>query len=319
MELSNYFLYKYKNGQFDRTAESKEKSESGKIIKVFDGDVTTYLYELSNWFDENNEANKQELLNAIVEAFFQDNTNNYGITGSFEIVEDEMCFYLDVPDLIDYTVVDENNDECYFQYIKKSEEALWLYHRDFIKDVKLQIEEECGEEYADVFEKYANMEGETIKKVYTIREIDIDSGFFTIANDSFTFEIQLPYTPDAQALFTDKYNYQNEVYKYENKKLDFELNKALEDIKKKYSNTELSLMSKLGNSKLVYDWVNYAKKACVAYDESIDALRYFVEGYAADYYNVMYFEEYDFDELEEHLDNASIQELNKLGKKKFRK
>jgi hypothetical protein len=54
MDLELLFLGTFKRGEFDKTEEAKGKSESGKIIKVFDGDVTTYLYELPSWYDEKN-------------------------------------------------------------------------------------------------------------------------------------------------------------------------------------------------------------------------------------------------------------------------
>jgi hypothetical protein len=41
MDLELLFLGTFKRGEFDKTEEAKGKSESGKIIKVFDGDVTT--------------------------------------------------------------------------------------------------------------------------------------------------------------------------------------------------------------------------------------------------------------------------------------
>lgn len=153
MELEIYFLDSFKNGQFDKTEEAKSKSETGKIIRVFDGDVTTYLYELPSWYDENNQKHKDELLNALISAFLEDNIDNMGIKGNLDIINDEIYFYLDYPsdDLVDYTVIDEDGDEFYFSYIKKSEQEFWLYHQDFISNVKKQIEDECGEVYANKF------------------------------------------------------------------------------------------------------------------------------------------------------------------------
>lgn len=154
MELKAYFLNKYKNGQDDSIDETKTKSDTCKVIKVFDGDVTTYLYELPKWFDEENEANRSELLSAIKEEFLQGNINDYGIKGSFNSDSDGVVsFYLETPgdDFKDYTVTDEDGDEFYFQYIEKSAEKYWLHHDLFASNTKQMVEDECGESYAAEF------------------------------------------------------------------------------------------------------------------------------------------------------------------------
>ena len=45
-----YCLGRFKIGQFDKTEECKEKSETGNVVSVFDGDVTTYVYEKPEYF-----------------------------------------------------------------------------------------------------------------------------------------------------------------------------------------------------------------------------------------------------------------------------
>ncbi|MCK9476234.1 MAG: hypothetical protein M0R46_09955 [Candidatus Muirbacterium halophilum] len=52
-DLGIYYIDKFKNGQFNKTESSKNKSESGKLISINDGDVTTRLYEMPTWFDNN--------------------------------------------------------------------------------------------------------------------------------------------------------------------------------------------------------------------------------------------------------------------------
>jgi len=45
MSFTTYSMGKFKRGQFDITEECRKKSLSGKIVTIFDGDVTTYIYE----------------------------------------------------------------------------------------------------------------------------------------------------------------------------------------------------------------------------------------------------------------------------------
>ena len=153
MDLELLFLGTFKKGEFDWTEEAKRRSETGKIVKVFDGDVTTYLYELPSWYDEKNEEHNSELLTSLVSVFLADNVNNMGIKGSFDIVNNEIYLNIDYPsdDLVEYELIDDNADEFYFSYIKKSEQRFWLYHPDFINLVKKRIEDEFGQKYADEF------------------------------------------------------------------------------------------------------------------------------------------------------------------------
>jgi hypothetical protein len=157
MDLELLFLGTFKRGEFDKTEEAKGKSESGKIIKVFDGDVTTYLYELPSWYDEKNQEHNSELLTSLLSVFLADNVNNMGIKGSFDIVDNEIYLNIDYPsdDLVEYELIDDNADEFYFSYIKKSEQKFWLYHPDLISLVKGRIEDEFGQKYADEFLKEA--------------------------------------------------------------------------------------------------------------------------------------------------------------------
>lgn len=45
MSFTMYSMGKFKRGQYDITEECRKKSLSGKIVTIFDGDVTTYIYE----------------------------------------------------------------------------------------------------------------------------------------------------------------------------------------------------------------------------------------------------------------------------------
>ena len=51
MDFSIYNLGKFKRGEFDIQDECREKSETGNIVSIFDGDVTTYVYKKPEYFD----------------------------------------------------------------------------------------------------------------------------------------------------------------------------------------------------------------------------------------------------------------------------
>jgi len=51
MDFSIYNLGNFKRGEFDIQDECREKSETGNIVSIFDGDVTTYVYEKPKNFD----------------------------------------------------------------------------------------------------------------------------------------------------------------------------------------------------------------------------------------------------------------------------
>lgn len=63
-------LGKFKRGQFDITNECKAKSKSGKIVSIFDGDVTTYIYEKPELSDD-----MEQIISLIDNAFVGD----YGV------------------------------------------------------------------------------------------------------------------------------------------------------------------------------------------------------------------------------------------------
>lgn len=63
MSFSTYNLGKFKQGQFDITEDCKSKSETGNIVSIDDGDVTTYLYEKPEYF------NLDELKSFVTEAY----------------------------------------------------------------------------------------------------------------------------------------------------------------------------------------------------------------------------------------------------------
>jgi hypothetical protein len=69
MEISIYHHSSFKAGQYDTRDDARAESESGKIITVHDGDVTTYVYEMPEWLDIQNERNKEDLANGIKNAF----------------------------------------------------------------------------------------------------------------------------------------------------------------------------------------------------------------------------------------------------------
>lgn len=69
MEISIYHHSSFKAGKYDTRDDARAESESGKIITVYDGDVTTYVYQMPEWFDIQNERNKQDLANGITNAF----------------------------------------------------------------------------------------------------------------------------------------------------------------------------------------------------------------------------------------------------------
>ena len=94
MDLELLFLGTFKRGEFDWTEEAKRRSETGKIIKVFDGDVTTYLYELPSWYDEKNQEHKDELLNSLSWGFAEHEEEMELFTG-LEVFNDEVYAYLD--------------------------------------------------------------------------------------------------------------------------------------------------------------------------------------------------------------------------------
>jgi len=49
-DLSLYFLGSWKDGEFDKTEDLREKSENGKLVKVYE-DTTTRVYEDVNYVD----------------------------------------------------------------------------------------------------------------------------------------------------------------------------------------------------------------------------------------------------------------------------
>jgi hypothetical protein len=50
MGLKSLFLQSFKKGQFDITEDCKSQSDTGKVISIDDGDVTTYIYEKTSVF-----------------------------------------------------------------------------------------------------------------------------------------------------------------------------------------------------------------------------------------------------------------------------
>ena len=113
MEFIVNNLGKFKRGQFDITDECKSKSETGKVISINDGDVTTYVYEKYEYF-------KLDDLRSFVTESFCDGYGSYLATykededgnifvffeGSVDGIVDNIetiCFY------------DENEDEEFFE------------------------------------------------------------------------------------------------------------------------------------------------------------------------------------------------------------
>jgi superfamily I DNA and RNA helicase len=63
MSFSLNYIDSFKKGQFDKTTECKERSKTNNIVSIFDGDVTTYIYEKTN------ELTIEELREFVVEEF----------------------------------------------------------------------------------------------------------------------------------------------------------------------------------------------------------------------------------------------------------
>lgn len=67
MGFEVYNLGKFKLGQFDITEDCKSQSDNGQIVSIFDGDVTTYVYEKTKYFK------LDELKSFVVNAFGEGN------------------------------------------------------------------------------------------------------------------------------------------------------------------------------------------------------------------------------------------------------
>jgi len=121
MSLSTYNLGKFKIGQFDITEDCKTKSDTGKIISIDDGDVTTYIYEKPEYFK------LDELKSFVAEAYGEgygsylatyneDEEGNISVwfNGSVDGIVDGMesiCFYDEYGDEEYWEIFTGNKDE----------------------------------------------------------------------------------------------------------------------------------------------------------------------------------------------------------------
>jgi hypothetical protein len=120
MSLSLYFLGSFKRGQFDITSECKEKSETGNIISIDDGDVTTYIYEKINHFEI------KELRGFVSEAFgaecnyvatFNENEGNISVAFNGSIDNE-------IEGIENILFYDEDGDEEYWDVFTGNKENL---------------------------------------------------------------------------------------------------------------------------------------------------------------------------------------------------
>ena len=161
-----YELERYKVGDVESEyiRKAKAKSETGKIIKFSDDDVTTYLFELPEWYEC--ETNGSELVSAIIERFNLDLYAEEGLKGTLCLEEDDDILYLyfDSPtkdEIGTFTLVDEDGDTFEYMFIKREYEKFWLHHRAFIDTVAEQILydfefSDDKEELKNKFINYAN-------------------------------------------------------------------------------------------------------------------------------------------------------------------
>ena len=113
ISFSVYNLGKFKEGQFDITEECKSKSDTGKIVSINDGDVTTYIYEKPEYF------RLDELRGFVAESFGE----GYGsYIATYREDADGNIFVLfngsvdgTVDDLETVRFLDEDGDEEYFE------------------------------------------------------------------------------------------------------------------------------------------------------------------------------------------------------------
>ena len=112
MSFSIYNLGKFKQGQFDITEDCKSKSETGKIVSIYDGDVTTYIYEKPEYFK------LDELKSFVTEAFGE----GYGSYLATYNEDEEGNIFIDFNGSVD-GIVDDMKSVCF--YDEDGDEEYW--------------------------------------------------------------------------------------------------------------------------------------------------------------------------------------------------
>ena len=122
MSFIAYNLGKFKQGQFDITEDCKSKSETNKIISIYDGNVTTYIYEKPKYFklDKLKSFVKEAYgygFGSYLATYNEDEEGNIfvnfngSVGGTIDGIE-SICFY------------DEDGDEEYLEIFKGNKDEL---------------------------------------------------------------------------------------------------------------------------------------------------------------------------------------------------
>jgi len=144
MDLKLWYLDKFKRGQFDKTEECKEKSETGNIISIFDGDVTTFIYEKPEYFK------MDDLRNFIANSYgegYGSWTAKYREEGSDIFVDFNGSVDGTVEDLKSLCFKDEDGDEEYWEIFIGDKSDLLCTNAFMSEDEVLKayphLEEKC--------------------------------------------------------------------------------------------------------------------------------------------------------------------------------
>lgn len=120
MGFEIYYLAKFKRGQIDITESCKEKSDTGHIVSIFDGDVTTHIYEKPEYFK------LDEIRNFVINAYaWGDGYSSYIATYR----EDDGDIFIDFNGSADDIVSDDLKSVCF-----KDEDGDEEYWEIFIGD-----------------------------------------------------------------------------------------------------------------------------------------------------------------------------------------